>query len=595
MTHRLGKLELNIEVAGAKNSAGFEWQKRSERFCRDFLLPALETALEQWSNEDQVLQIDKLEIDLGSLPAGTGWEQAAIARLLAALADQIEKQRSVATTASKSMWVLPKTVALFEQWLYFLEHGALPTAAAPVEESALHQTVLDTIASNAQAKQRMTSLLQRSARALHRLTAQHPASFLDQLSSACYGAMGAQWTDTRRLTILFFDFMHTKLKNNPIPGGAPVVVLTIQSRLAATFHAQLWPALIQARYSRLEFIPVFIHNLIVEALSAQEAQRMVQAIVENIEIRRIKGIPDEVHKALRQYYRATVDTAPPTVMLPDQAASTTGQSVTPLSQSTPPAPLSNPDHRIIAPDHVGPADTHAGTDITAPSAASPLYTQTTDAVNPASRPPTPAFPGSGTDRTSSGEITKPDNREVSSTRQVANNSPNFWYTNNAGLVLLHPFITPFLDKLGLLDAENKQFVHTRAQHQAVYCLHQLASGYSDAPEYELIIPKLLCGFTPEMALERTAVTPLPEALQEEADHLLKTVIQYWDKLGSTSPQGLREGFLKRPGKLVHRPYDGFELLVESQGIDVLLDYLPWGLSMIKLPWMQDLLHVAWHT
>ena len=57
-------------------------------------------------------------------------------------------------------------------------------------------------------------------------------------------------------------------------------------------------------------------------------------------------------------------------------------------------------------------------------------------------------------------------------------------------------------------------------------------------------------------------------------------------------EALREGFLQRVGKLVNRN-DRLVLFMETSAIDVLLDYLPWNLSIIKLPWLKDLLYVEW--
>ena len=83
-----------------------------------------------------------------------------------------------------------------------------------------------------------------------------------------------------------------------------------------------------------------------------------------------------------------------------------------------------------------------------------------------------------------------------------------------------------------------------------------------------------------------------EALTE-ADNLLQTVINYWDALKNTSPDGLREGFLQRDGKLIRIDGQGWKLQVEQMAIDVLMTRLPWGVSMVKLPWMDELLTVEW--
>ncbi len=79
---------------------------------------------------------------------------------------------------------------------------------------------------------------------------------------------------------------------------------------------------------------------------------------------------------------------------------------------------------------------------------------------------------------------------------------------------------------------------------------------------------------------------------KESNQLLKAAIQHWKALGDVSPDSLREGFLRRSGKLV-RYTDQWKLIVEQKAIDVLLDSLPWGIGMVKLPWMEEMLSVEW--
>ncbi|MBD2194826.1 MULTISPECIES: contractile injection system tape measure protein [Calothrix] len=163
------------------------------------------------------------------------------------------------------------------------------------------------------------------------------------------------------------------------------------------------------------------------------------------------------------------------------------------------------------------------------------------------------------------------------------------YVNQAGIVLLHPFLTVYLDAVGLLDGES--FRDELAQQTAIYLLHYLATKQTDAPEYELVLPKLLCGWPLDEPVSRGL--DLPATALTEGENLLQTVINYWEALKSTSPDGLREGFLQRAGKLTQA--DGnWKLQVEQQAIDILLGRLPWGLSMVKLPMMDDILIVEWH-
>ncbi len=162
------------------------------------------------------------------------------------------------------------------------------------------------------------------------------------------------------------------------------------------------------------------------------------------------------------------------------------------------------------------------------------------------------------------------------------------YITLAGLVLLHPFIQPYLDEVGLLD--EALFRDDTAQQQAIYLLHYLATGQTRAPEPELVLPKLLCGWPLNDPVEPDL--ELPEAALAEGEHLLQTAIDYWQTLKNTGPDGLREGFLQRDGKLT-RTDSGWKLRVEQKAIDILLSCLPWGLSMVRLPWMDELLTVEW--
>jgi len=85
---------------------------------------------------------------------------------------------------------------------------------------------------------------------------------------------------------------------------------------------------------------------------------------------------------------------------------------------------------------------------------------------------------------------------------------------------------------------------------------------------------------------------IPQRMCEEADNLLKAVIGYWPALKSTSPDGLREGFLIRSGKLVTSETPAV-VHVERNTVDILLGALPWGLGVIKLPWISEPFYVDW--
>ncbi|HWB25760.1 MAG TPA: contractile injection system tape measure protein [Chitinophagaceae bacterium] len=162
------------------------------------------------------------------------------------------------------------------------------------------------------------------------------------------------------------------------------------------------------------------------------------------------------------------------------------------------------------------------------------------------------------------------------------------YVTNAGVILLHPFLGAYFADLGLL--ENKRFIDNEAHQRAVLLLHYLATGEKEAPEFSLLLQKILCGYPPGDTLVTSIQLSAKEI--EESQQLLRTVIDYWPPLKNTSVAGFQTTFLQRDGKL-SRIDSGWLLQVEQKTVDILLGKLPWGFSTIRLPWMLDMMNVEW--
>ena len=157
---------------------------------------------------------------------------------------------------------------------------------------------------------------------------------------------------------------------------------------------------------------------------------------------------------------------------------------------------------------------------------------------------------------------------------------------NAGMVILHPFLHPFFSALGIAKQGKLE-----KPERAICLLQYLATGRVGDMEHELPLNKLLCGIPLEQPQSRKI--RLTKKEKTEADNLLRAVIGHWSALGSTSAEGLRGTFLCREGKLTSDPFGDWQLRVEQRSFDILLADLPWGFSMIKLPWMDGLLKVEW--
>ncbi len=160
------------------------------------------------------------------------------------------------------------------------------------------------------------------------------------------------------------------------------------------------------------------------------------------------------------------------------------------------------------------------------------------------------------------------------------------FVDNAGLVLLHPFLPTFFKELSI--AEQGKITDP---HRAIHLLQYLAAGQATPPEHLLSLNKLLCGLPLEEPIKRRV--RLRKREKAEAKNLLEAVIKHWPALGDSSVENLQGSFLCREGKLTHIPEKGWVLQVAGMAWDILLNTLPWGISTIKLPWMEEILWVEW--
>ncbi len=175
---------------------------------------------------------------------------------------------------------------------------------------------------------------------------------------------------------------------------------------------------------------------------------------------------------------------------------------------------------------------------------------------------------------------------------------------NAGLVLLHPFINTFLSRTGHI--ENREFISDRAREEAAVLLQLLVTGMPDLEmleenseeswyeEHQLLLNKILVGLPLE--------TPLPglgafskeelEAFAEEADKAVQHAINSWPLLSRTTVAAFRNMFLKHEGRLCAGS-GGWDVQIERDSFDVLIDKLPWPISIIRYPWSEKTLFVTW--
>ena len=162
------------------------------------------------------------------------------------------------------------------------------------------------------------------------------------------------------------------------------------------------------------------------------------------------------------------------------------------------------------------------------------------------------------------------------------------FIDNSGLVLLSPFLPRLFSMLEL--TENGKFKNRKAQIKGIFLMQYAVFGDREFPEYQMQLNKLLVNFKTGIPIPRK-----PNLTDEEktiVDGMLAGVMQNWGRLGETTIDGLRGGFLCREGRLEEQE-DTHLLTVESKGFDMLLDYVPWNFRTVKFSWMKKAIQVKW--
>ena len=180
-----------------------------------------------------------------------------------------------------------------------------------------------------------------------------------------------------------------------------------------------------------------------------------------------------------------------------------------------------------------------------------------------------------------------------SATQSDENSPQWesgLHINNAGAVLAGAFLPRLFSMLNLI--QDGKFIHPGAADRAVHLVQFMVTGASSTPEYDLILNKILCGISTSIPV--SAGIEITEQEQTLIEQMLTSMIQHWKVLGSTSISGLRETFFQRQGWLILEE-DCWRLKVKEQTFDLLLDRLPWSISLIKHGWMDKPLRVSWRN
>ncbi|MCX8525305.1 contractile injection system tape measure protein [Chryseobacterium formosus] len=161
------------------------------------------------------------------------------------------------------------------------------------------------------------------------------------------------------------------------------------------------------------------------------------------------------------------------------------------------------------------------------------------------------------------------------------------YVQNAGLILIHPFIKTLFEYCNLLHPKTHQLTDPES---CAHLLHYIATGKTNAPEYDMTFEKFLCNIPINQTINRHI--KISRKHKTQAKNVIESVQHNWNPMKKSSAALLQNEFFQRSGKLVASDHD-FTLTIERKTQDILLDKLGWGISMIKLPWQEKFILVNW--
>jgi hypothetical protein len=171
------------------------------------------------------------------------------------------------------------------------------------------------------------------------------------------------------------------------------------------------------------------------------------------------------------------------------------------------------------------------------------------------------------------------------------------YIHNAGMVLLHPYLLPFFRNMGLV--EGKEFRDDEARWKAVHLLQWLVFGdrvskgenEEEISEHEFILNKILCG------MDIAEPVPVNFGLSDEeklkSEEFLLAIMKNWPALERSSVHALRTTFLEKEGRLQREGSNWNLFIPRNSAVDILIDRLPWAISMIRMPWDKTVIYVEW--
>lgn len=667
--HIIGKQVMEIKLPAGADGNG--WLERISIFCNNILNHKLEELFDRYAGADELIQIDKLEVDIGNLYGTVSDDELAVIignRLEEQLYSLIVLKNRFLNGEEIHIKRLPAEEEIFDEWLYYLEYGLMPWQAEKKKEDELTEIVLGSLSTGTNAVEKFRTLLTGNERSVDRLIIQHKDDFLILLLEA-YTANKQQFmkqllTDLELLEKRWIQHAGSyrevkRFRNTQDPlrmrfwrylirsfitgrGKGVQTLKVIENEQAGDLIKDLF---INSEYHG---IAKFLKREIKNSRSYYPGlcglpQKVVEKIIGNPKVQETAGIiAFKKENYSDDENKPSADGREP--VYPDQTEVKAGQD-----ENIPETKSGEKKYVEAKQADTNETDTESSeikhtereiAEVSQPESGNReeknRETKNKESKSAERRPPETKHVEEIRKRLHVEEVAEvggkgPDEKDITATSMDKTDEYSFpetydfsetdsflknkqgalkqaeimhdkgslaesvkegvvIYVYNAGVVLLNPFFAGYFRKVGLVVSDD--FFDNEARQRGVHLIQYMATGETGMPDYEMILAKLLCGIQIEDPVERFIELSATEL--DEVEVMMQSAIEHWGAVGKASPDGLREGFLQRDGRLEKRQ-NGWHLKVERKTIDILLDRLPfgWGIGTIKLPWMKEILHLEW--
>jgi hypothetical protein len=167
-----------IEVRIAREEEAFPLQARLSQWYYQMIVPVLQRTFDEFASGDEVIQLDLLEIELGTIRLAEIDTQDFAERLRNKLGEQL---LTVAVSArKKEEWKKPRHMSVTSQWMYYMQHGHLPWNVTGID-SDWYRQVLEGFATDVVCIEAVRRLIVTDSRALTRIVSVSTPDFLIHL------------------------------------------------------------------------------------------------------------------------------------------------------------------------------------------------------------------------------------------------------------------------------------------------------------------------------------------------------------------------------------------------------------------------------